>query len=423
MAKVNSLDGSGVRVVNLTGRSKNNNSDAIDANKSFMQQVKEEQKARENARNRQAQQQAETNDQRAIATTNVSQGAMDDDNTSERIRTVTADAFSVTKGSNGESRVDISIPNVDFVRTARHASNLFDRDELDPFSQRFRFGWINPYDTVSTVREYLFFTKPDLNIMNINGELSPYLRTKSYWTELSVMHPEVIKQLELSLDRNNVFNNLLGNTVISNLDVPASEAEMIDTPANMYGVSYTYRGSSEASDNNPTFSLEFRDTKYLPVFHFFKAYEDYETIKHHGHLPPLEKYKKDRSLYDQYSIYKFLVAEDNETILYYGKYFGVKSKNLPRDVFSNTDFSNGLSYSIEFGAAFYDDMKPYLLAEFNDFYKEQWFNSKFELNVHNTSLDVPDTRPAKAARIFRVRNLHAPGGYVYKLKWKGDSLI
>jgi hypothetical protein len=63
------------------------------------------------------------------------------------------------------------------------------------------------------------------------------------------------------------------------------------------------------------------------------------------------------------------------------------------------------------------------LAEFNDFYKEQWFNSRFELNVHNTSLDVPDTRPAKAARIFRVRNLHAPGGYVYKLKWKGDSLI
>lgn len=314
-------------------------------------------------------------------------------------------------------------------KAAKHGANLFEKNELDPFNKRYRFGFLDPYRSVSTVREYLFFTKPDLNIYaqdasgHPGNNLSEYLRTKSYWTELAAMHPDVIRELELSLDTSNPFNNLLGNTVINSLEVPSTEAEMIDTPANIYGVAYTYRGSSEASDNNPTFSLEFRDTKYLPVFHFFKAYDDYEIIKHHGHLPPSDHYRRDRILYDQYSIYKFLVGEDGETILYYGKYYGVKSKSVPRDVFSNTDYSNGLSYSIDFGAAFYDDMKPELLVEFNNLYTTAWEAAKYEYSVHNLVLDMPDNRAAKAARVYRVRSNQAPGGFVYKLKWKGDDVI
>lgn len=367
-------------------------------------------------------------------------GYQDDDGTSERLRK--SDISKVVQDDNGNKHVllgnDKSTKNTtnriwynsdEAFKAAKHAANLFDRNDLDPFTRRYRFGYIDPYRTVSTVREYLFFTKPDLNIYPLDdsgspqSDLSEYLRTQPYWTELSVMHPEVIKELELSLDSSNPFNNLLGNTVMNTLEIPASEAEMIDTPANMYGVSYTYRGSSEASENNPTFSLEFRDTKYLPVYHFFKAYDDYEILKHHGHLPPALKYRRNRILYDQYSIYKFLVDEDGETIIYYGKFYGVKSKSVPRDVFSNTDYSNGLSYSIDFGAAFYDDMKVSILAEFNNLYAPAWQSAKYEYNVHNSILDAPDNRPAKAARVYRMKSSQAPGGFVYKLKWKGDDKI
>lgn len=315
-------------------------------------------------------------------------------------------------------------PDANYFTPLLHSYNRFTPSELDPFNKRFRLGYLDPYRTVSTAREYLFFTKPDLNIYDHDKNesvLLEYLRTQTFWTELTKAHPNVIRMLELSLDRSDPFNNLLGNTVMNNLEIPSIEAEMIDTPSNMYGVSYTYRGTSESSDNNPTFSLEFRDTKYLPVYNFFRAYEDYEVLKHHGHIPPGKYYIRNHVLNDQYAIYKFIVGEDGETILYYGKFYGVKSKSLPRDVFSNTDFTNGLSYSIDFGAAFYEDMKPYLLAEFNNLYANKWNTSTYLYDVYNPYLDAADNRPATAARVFRVASSSSPCGYVYKLKWKGND--
>ena len=162
----------------------------------------------------------------------------------------------------------------------------------------------------------------------------------------------VLRCLQSSISLNaDPFNHLLENAVQSNLEVPPLSAEMIETPNNMYGVGYTYRGSSEASNDTYNFSLEFKDTKWKPVYNFFQAYEDYETLKHHGVLEPWAYYLWAKILYDQYAIYKFMVDEDQETILYYGKAYGVKSKSLPRDAWSNTDFANGLSYSIDFEAA------------------------------------------------------------------------
>lgn len=363
---------------------------------------------------------------------------MDDGGKSKELRTSSVTVINSNKTGVNDDGYHKSINGAgytgpdDYFVAAEHSANRFKQNDLSLFNNRYRFGYIDPYRTVSTVREYLFFTKPDLNICadpdgNVTTTLAPYLRTKDFWTELYANQYDVIKELQYSLDKSNPFNDLLGNAVISTLEIPGIEAEMIDTPANMYGVSYTYRGSSEASDNNPTFSLEFRDNKYLPVYNFFKAYEDYEVIKHHGHLPPQDIYRQQKILYDQYSIYKIMVGDDGETILYYGKFYGVKSKSLPRDVFSNTDFSNGLSYSIDFGAAFYDDMKPHILVEFNNLYKTAWNNAKYEYDVHNTDLDIPDNRRAKAARVFRVSSSYAKNsntaGYIYKLKWKGDDRI
>ena len=93
---------------------------------------------------------------------------------------------------------------------------------------------------------------------------------------------------------------------MSNLSIPSISSESIETPVNMYGVGYSYRGSSEASDDNPTFSLEFKDTKYLDVYMYFKAYEEYETLKHHGVIKPSDYYIVNRILHEQFCIYKFI---------------------------------------------------------------------------------------------------------------------
>ena len=318
----------------------------------------------------------------------------------------------------------------DIFTGAFHSAGLFKRSEIDLFNRRYRFGISDPYNSLSTCREYLFFTKPDLNIYPRddttgipNSSLNEYLQSQPYWTELARKNLNVIKCLQNSISPKDPFNNLLANMVQSNLDIPVLSSDMIDTPTNMYGVGYGYRGSSEASDNGYDFSLEFRDTKFLPVYNFFKAYEDYETIKHHGSIRPWLQYIINKVVHDQYSIFKFMVDEDGETIIHYSVFYGVKSKSLPRDAFSTPVFDSGLSYSIDFNAAFFDDSKPYILMDFNNLSREYYNSMPYQIDVHNEILDRVDNRPAKAAYIVEADSMVAPGGKVYKLKWRGDDKI
>ena len=250
---------------------------------------------------------------------------------------------------------------------------IYGRD-LNIFNNIYRFGYLNPSDAISNTREYLFFTKPELYIYEPGKSskvLRPELADIPFWREMYNYHNKVLFLLSgedylriggTKLSRN---NNLLSNQVSSTLDVPGTDAVMSETGANKYGVSISYRGSSEASDDNFDFSLEFKDTRNLDVYHFFKAYEEYETLKHHGVIGPPMKYIEQKILHDQFAIYKFIVDEDMETIVYYCKYYGVTPKSLPRDIFSSNTFENGIVYSIGFHAQFFEDMDPRILYDFN----------------------------------------------------------
>ena len=160
---------------------------------------------------------------------------------------------------------------------------------------------------------------------------------------------------------------------------------------------------------------------------FFKAYEEYETLKHHGVIAPSKYYTVNKILHDQFAIYKFIVDEDMETIIYYGKMYGVVPKSLPRDVFSNPNFDNGISYSVDFRAAFYEDMRPDIIADFNNLSLPYYNAQPYQITPHNRVLDHADMRPARAAYIVKETDTEAakasPIGYVYKLKWRGDDVV
>ena len=330
------------------------------------------------------------------------------------------------------------LTNSSMIKAAMHGANIFERNEVKNalYNKTFRFGLSNPYGAIATAREYLFFTRPDLHILPMDdngvvissGELNSTLADIPFWVDLfNTRKDTTLKSLQLSVGSADPFNHLLQNQVISNLDVPALNSEMIDTPTNMYGVGYSYRGSSEASDDNPEFSLEFKDTRYLDTYMFFKAYEEYETLKHHGVISPSKYYTVNKILHDQFAIYKFIVDEDMETIIYYGKMYGVVPKSLPRDVFSNPNFDNGISYSVDFRAAFYEDMRPDIIADFNKLSLPYYNAQPYQITPHNRILDHADMRPAKAAYIIKETDTEAakasPVGYVYKLKWRGDDIV
>ena len=330
-----------------------------------------------------------------------------------------------------------TITNSDLYKLALHGSNLYDKGEIDIYNNIYRFGLFNPYNTVTNLREYLFFTKPDLNIFerdaqtgaftyNAGGKiqsnvLSPGLKNLPFWNDLKDDRINTIKMLQNSYAPG--WNMLLQNSVMNNLEIPALEGTVVDSPVNNYGVGFHYRGTSEASDDSIDFALEFKDTKWLDIYYFFKAYDDYQVLKHHGVVAPWQGYIVNRILHDQFSIYKFMVGDDMETIIYWCKLYGVMPINLPRDVFSSADLSNGLSYTINFKAAFFEEMRKEVLMDFNDLSNSFTSNTNnlYQYETYNSDVGMGDYRPAKYAFVEKYSNPDSPSGYVYKLKWKGDK--
>ena len=289
------------------------------------------------------------------------------------------------------------------------ANGIYNRHDLEWYTKFKRFGIKDPYSAPTGSKEYLFFTKPDLHLIpawsGFASGINPELSNNQYFNELFARYPGVITQLQSSWSRedSNPFMAILSNGVKNTLDLPAIEADTIDTPDSIYGTAYNYRGWGYKSDETISFSLEFEDTKYLEIYNLVKAYEEYERLKHMGIVTPpniendpvdengrsMSYYIKNKILHDQFSIYKFIVEDDGETIIYYAKLWGVFFKNVPRDTFSEMKTDGGLTYAVEFEAAFVDDMNPIILKDFNSLvYKYK--DSTSALPVYNADKRMID---------------------------------
>lgn len=326
------------------------------------------------------------------------------------------------------------------------SNNIYNRKDIQWYTKFNRFGCLDPFNAVSNSKEYLFFTKPDLHIcepgtMNLNPELA----NQDYFVELLNRYPDVIRQLQRSISSGSSnhypFVNLLSNSVKNNLDMPEISSDDTDTPATLYGTSITYRGTGWTSDENFDFSLEFEDTRYLEIYHFFKAWEEYERLKAVGVVSPpninnapvddnglsFNSYLENKELHDQIGIYKIVTDEDYETIMYYA-YMICYPKSVPREAFSELQLGNGLRYTVNFHGQFVMDTNPRLLIQFNKLAQETSGlvsgSSKF-IDSYDTSRHAVDGRWAVSPWVVRsmkndVDQWLGPNSmkYDYKLKWR-----
>lgn len=327
-----------------------------------------------------------------------------------------------------------------------NSNNIFNRRDLRWYDRFNRFGVIDPFNGVTNTKEYLFFTKPDLHIYEPGTtNLNPELSDSSFFLELSERYPDVIKQLQKSIRIEKSsdyypFMNILSNSVKNTLDMPEVSAEDIETSTNIYGTTVTYRGDGWSSDEAYEFQLEFEDTRYLELYHLFKAYDEYERLKRIGLVSPpnidgatsvdgvaYTRYHRYKELHDQFGVYKIITDEDYETILYYAYFCGVYPKTVPRDSFSDIRTDNGLRYTVTFRAQFVDDMKPYILANLNNLVNTTMRLSSTAqfVDVYNTDENRIDARWAVAPWVVRrykntANQWLGPTSmkYDYKLKWR-----
>lgn len=320
------------------------------------------------------------------------------------------------------------------------ANGIYNRSDIQWYRKFNRFGALDPYNALSGSREYIFFTKPDLHLVEPGtNTLNSELNNQPYFVELTQRYPEVISQLQSSsvIGNEGPFMAILSNAVKNTLEIPSISSTVVDTPANIYGTSYDYRGWGYSSDEKIEFSLEFEDSKYLEIYNLVKAYEEYERLKHIGLVTPpnidnapsangiaCNYYIRNKVLHDQFSIYKIIVEDDGETIVYYAKLWGVFFKNVPRDAFSDMKVEGGLTYAVDFEAAFIDDMNPTILTDFNQLVYPYLGNTN-ELPIYNKDKHMIEGSWASMPVISKVKTSkdktwNGPSSmkHRYKLKWR-----
>ena len=323
------------------------------------------------------------------------------------------------------------------------ANGIYNRQDIQWYKKFNRFGVLDPYNTPTHVKEYIFFTKPDLNlVVPDTANINPELANQPYFTELINRYPDIITQLQRShgipKGDKGPFMAILSNAVKNNLELPAISTDVIDTPATIYGTSYNYRGWGYKSDEKVDFSLEFEDTRYLEIYNLVKTYEEYERLKKLGMVSPpnidgapttadgrcFSYYIRNKILHDQFSVYKFIVEDDGETILYYAKLWGVFFKNVPRDAFSDIKTEGGLSYAIDFEAAFVDDMNPTILSDFNNLVYPYVKTTK-ELPIYDKKKKMINGAWATMPFVTKIetknnKTWNGPNNmkYMYKLVWR-----
>ena len=316
------------------------------------------------------------------------------------------------------------------------ANKIFSKDKIQIYDKFSRFGYIPVYHTEQVCREYLFFTKPDLNILGngsglsvaYNADLNEDLAAIPFFREVNIRNKDAIRQLQYSVRDSygsiNPFMYLLSNAVTSKLDLPGISAESKESTSNIMGTSIQYRGHSYKSDNGYDFSLSFTDTAYLDIYYMLKTYDEYTRLLKTGEISPIRKYIESRIISDQFSIYKFLIGEDGETILFYAKLTGCYFTDVPRSDMSDPG-NDGFKYSVSFHAQFVEDSNPMILTEFNRISpgssKTNYTNTyDYENNVVNNSW----VRWPKIIKVDKTydRQVERRGTtYDYRMKWIADN--
>lgn len=274
--------------------------------------------------------------------------------------------------SSDELNYDFFI-DTDEAESIINSSNIFSKNYI--YDNRFikfaKYGIMDLYNEHTFSREYLFFTKPDLHIMETEqiGYLYKPLSQLPFFVDAFRLYPQCIYSLQQTLPTSTSipktkYMPILSNQVSSTLDLPTITATETGGNVNLYQFGINNRDGSEISDCNVEFSLEFKDTKYLDVYMLFKIYDEYvrETYKR-DILPTKISYIDNKIDSKSFSVYKVIV-DDTNTVMYYAKITGIYPISVPRDAMSGFD-GNSIKETIQFKGQFVRDMDPVIIQELN----------------------------------------------------------
>ena len=409
----------------------------------------------------------------------------------DRIR----DSGMVPLGESGKTWKDEMADDNSELRRTLRANGFFMPKDMKMNEAFYRYPRADPYNYVDGAKEYLFFTKPDLPLLKDPTSLIQPADKIPYFADLiqsegyrkSVFYNLCASAAAEAGDIHKCpFIRILSNRKTSNMDIPDIQVDELESAVNMYGTKILYPKSSQASDEGVDFSIEFEDTRFCEIYHLWKVYDIYRQLKWKGVLGPTvnlgrydlvssegisgalkdrwknmerifkrafglsydvpgtsgdgegyskyNKYTYYKILYDHFSVFKFLVGSDGETILFMAKATGVYARSISRSSFSEIPDRGPLKITVGFKVSgWFEDSTPEIVSDFNELVKA-WLGKEpldtlkeREAPIYDYDIDYVSQELVKCPVIYQVEEDKKGGEYsdlsrlgefkTYKLGW------
>ncbi len=325
------------------------------------------------------------------------------------------------------------------------------------FTQRvenyFRFKLPNPNNALTKGFAHVFFTRPDLNVLDRNG--SDYSLPTACRDDSSILYAyksniNLLRELVSDNGMEHDFMFLLSNAAqsFSLLDEKIKTDEWSKT---WTGHTVTYGKHSNDSKSASTFEIEYIDDRNLNIYHLHKLWIDYIDKVYRGSIiprgltkqedgswaPPHGESSKgngakfsftaDKVLDYACSVYYILTAEDGESIIFWSKYYGVFPTVAPSSPFSYTygDMVKNPKLTIEYAYSFKQDYNPFNLAEFNWLYNKPRSDNSTYKYVSSYNPTVLGAGPSRVGAPFieTIVNNDLDEPYQFKLRFRPVSEV
>ncbi len=269
---------------------------------------------------------------------------------------------------------------------------------------------------LSKTYSYVFFTRPDLNIMNGNVLTAQVLNDPLYYF-LHKNNRNILKTLTSDFSSSHDFNMFLSNRAES-FEVSDEFIKTVEHGETFTGYKVQYGTSNIESRTAGTISISYTDDKEYTIYKMHKAWVDYISRIYRGDFVPRSDYRYKKILDYACSIYYFVCGEDGETILFWTKYFGVFPTNIPSSASSwaKGNLLKTPNYNITYAYAFKEDFTPLTLAEFN-------VNSKASGTIKYRR--VYEELLGRTGKTFTgipfVETYNANNEYIFKLKFRHEE--
>lgn len=247
-----------------------------------------------------------------------------------------------------------SVSSLDIFNTSTRNYNRFKMATLNDILQK-GFG-------------HVFFVRPNCNVLTNSGtQLTSNVKNNPIFSYVMKRTPNLVRELVLDNGKNNDFMFSLSNHSTSF----SLNEEYINTDT--YGKTFTgykiaYGKNSIESKTAGTLSLSFQDDRNMHIYQIHKLWLEYISGVYRGEIIPRPSDIFNKVLDYAGACYYIVTAEDNETILFWTKYYGIFPTNLPSDQFSwarGNVINNANDITVTYAYSFKEDYNPTIFSEFN----------------------------------------------------------